>query len=290
MPKIHAFESIPESGFLALESLALYHYLTPSHFQALGVSSTTKKIRERVLSRLLSTSRPLIQSVEFPPLPGKGNLERFYCLTRFGAQEVADYWKCPVEDITFPIGGLQFTRDYFHRKAFVHTHISLRKWLSLQGYELDFFDSYFQKSGAQRSEQKLRAKTQISYGPEAKGSLIPDGVFRFRTPEKSRLCVLEIHRGVDSGRITQQLNQHINALSLGAVAEHYDHPNANFVLSLHENQSTLDSTRRRLLALPDFAAFLPLFAFNLIDTVQADFGAGWITAEGHPSPLFSRPE
>lgn len=279
-----SFEVIQESGFAALEALATYQYLTAQQLADIGVLSSAKNIRDRVLPRLLSKSRPLVRYVQFPTHPTKGALSRVYALTQRGAGILAEHLRLDPEAIRFPVGGIQFTHDYFHRLAFVDFHIALRKWASATGSQVEFVDAYFEKIGAQRSGRPLTAKTQVRTETL---NIIADGVFRVQIGEKRRLCVVEIHNNWESAKITEQLNRHITAVSKGLFAAKYQHPSPNFILSVHENQTTLDSTRKRLLQLPDFADFLPLVAFNLQSAVKEDFGNGWITADGSHSTIFS---
>jgi hypothetical protein len=60
----------------------------------------------------------------------------------------------------------------------------------------------------------------------------------------------------------------------------------SFVLSVHENQSTLDSVKRRLMERPEFKTLLPLFLFNKQDQAKANFAKGWTLADGTKTALF----
>lgn len=277
------FNVIQESGFAALEALATYQYLTAQQMADIGILANVKNIRDRVLPRLMAPSRPLVRYVQFPTHPIKGSLSRVYVLTQRGANTLADYLRIDPGQIRYPVGGIQFTHDYFHRLAFVNFHISLRKWAAVNDAEIEFVDAYFEKIGAQRGKSPMTAKTQV----RSDGiNIIADGIFRVNINGKRRLCAVEIHNNWESGKIADQINRHITAISMNLFSLKYQHPSANFVLSIHENMTTLESTRKRLLALPDFTEFLPLVVLNLQEQVSQDFSKGWITADGNISLLF----
>lgn len=189
-----------------------------------------------------------------------------------------------MKEISFPVGGIQFSNDHSHRLHFVDFHIALRRWLAQEEQEPEFFHCYFDKVGAQRrKDAPLQGKTRVSIGERV---ILPDGIFRFERGGKSRLCAVEIHNGVDTKKITEQLKRHITALEQGAISDKYQHRAANFVLSVYENAATLNLARKRLAQEPHFSEFSPLFHFNTIENIKRGFPFGWILASGEASTLF----
>lgn len=97
---------------------------------------------------------------------------------------------------------------------------------------------------------------------------------------------MEIHNGVDTKKITEQLKHHIAALEQGAISDKYQHHAANFVLSVYENAATLNLARKRLAQEPNFSEFAPLFHFNTIENIKKGFSCRWLLAGGEASTLF----
>ena len=105
------------------------------------------------------------------------------------------------------------------------------------------------------------------------------------------LYALEIHITPHVKRIGDQLLRHFQALEFDAVAETFDASASNFVLTVHDQQTTLEKTRQRLMIeAPDFARHADAFLFNTIDQVRADISTGWTYADGSHATPFPSPE
>lgn len=262
----------------ALEALAQFQYLTTAQLMDCRVSKSLPVIRNKVLYYLVETHRPFAKYRDFGTLPGKGRLSRIYYLTKRGAEAVALYLEEDLTHILYPKGGVQFTSDYFHRVSFVDVHIACRKWAELQGNEVDFFTAYFDKLGSNRSrDSPLTSKNKVMLNHKI---FIPDGITRVSIHGKEQLFLIEVHKGNNTKRITEQLNRHIDAMAQGVFTQRYDHPRASFVLSIYEKQGILESVRQRMLEIADFKAFEGVFLFNTLEQIKQDFAQGWIHANG----------
>ena len=273
----------------ALLALAIYQYLNTRQMERLRVGKTAKQIRDHTLKRLERTH--LIASQNFGVIAGLGRLHKIYTLTYKAIEVVADLLRCTPEEITYPKYGVRYANDYFHRSLFVDFHISLRQWIDNQeNTELVFFQSYYtriRKRGSHaHSINQLRFKPDDNLPTNHSLTLEPDGIFQIIRNGKTHLCAIEIHRKADSQYITQQLDRHITSIDQNLLAERFNHPSRNLVLSVHESLRSFQSVQKRLLELPDFKPFLPYFHFALTDNLETDF-SNWVTADGERSRLFT---
>ncbi|MES9898575.1 MAG: hypothetical protein ABW148_06080 [Sedimenticola sp.] len=280
---------LSENDTKALTALAVYQYLTPSQMERLGVGTRRAYIRDNTLARLLRVRPALINAQDFGVIPRIGRLERIYYLTEHGAQIAADFMRCDISEIVFPRFGVRYRDDYFHRKHHVNFHIALRQWIEAgEGRELEFFDSYYTKTKRQRSHSinQILFKPDLTLPAHYRKTIEPDGIFRFSKSSKVFLCAVEIHRKADSKYITKQLDAHMTALDQSLLADKYDQPTDNLVLSVHESVSSFKSVQKRLLSLPEFERFIPFFHFTLTDSLTERLDKKWILANGEKSTLF----
>ena len=276
-----------------LEALAEFKYLTAHQLMGMGISKNITSLRDKSLSRLERHKKHFIKSHDFGWIPQRGRLARVYYLTYNGVNILADILRIEDRAIEYPRGGVQYSSDYAHRVNFIDFHIGFKRWAEQQQKDVEFFYSYFDKVGSQRAGKvRSTAKTRVLlkrtvYTQQEDKVFIPDGLTRYQDDDKPRLVAIEIHNGTHSQRITHQLLEHLEAIEQGLFTGKFKHESANFVLSVHENQSTLDSVKQRLMERPEFTPFLPLFLFNRQDQVKADFCKGWTLADGGKTALFS---
>lgn len=275
-----------------LEALAEFRYLTAQQMLEMGISKNITSLRDKSLSRLERHKKHFIKSHDFGWIPQRGKLSRVYFLSHNGVKVLADIHRVDPKTIEYPKGGIQYSSDYTHRKNFIDFHINFKRWAEKAGKETEFFYSYFDKIGSQKKGKvRSTAKTRVFlkrtvYTEQADKVFIPDGLTRYQDGEKSRLVAVEIHNGVHSQRITQQLLEHVEAIQQGLFNEKFNHADASFVLSVHENESTLKSVKARLMERAEFQPFLPLFHFNLQRQTTVDFANGWTLANGERTALF----
>lgn len=288
-------EFLTEKQVLALEALAVYRYLTPQQMVNCGVSSSLPYLRNKVLKRLSKEHRPLIKYKDFGFIATQGQsrrVARLYYLTKQGAEVVAEHKGVSLDKIIYPVGGIQFSNDYFHRIDFIDVHIALRKWVEKIGCQIQSFDGYFDTFGSNRrsKDAPLTKKNKILLNHKI---FIPDGVCKISS-NKDRLFLIEIHRGNNTKRILEQIDKHIDCISRGIFSKKYKHLNSdsqplpNFLLSVYEKESIMNQVKKRLLGLSDFQNFLPLILFATVDEVKKDFEGVWMTANNHKMPIFEK--
>ncbi|MEM7662783.1 MAG: hypothetical protein AAF292_11075 [Pseudomonadota bacterium] len=278
-----------------LEKLACFRYLTAQQCLDLGISQNLNSVRSNVINKLFKRSRPLIERGSFgQELPGKGGrIPYVHCLTKHGAGIIADYWQVPEDQILFPVGGIQFARDVLHRIATIDCHIQIRDWLNGIGGTVEISDWYFDKTGSQKRGGSLEASTRV-YSPELLSRGLhskwcePDGIVGLQIGNVSILYVLEVHCFPDTGRITEQLTNHITLLKNGAIAKKYRSENSQLVLSVHEHKSTFESVKARLQGTLGFDEVANDVVFNRLDQIKNDITQGWVYADGRPANPFPR--
>lgn len=260
--------------------------MTVKQLVRLGVYGSEKGLRDKILSRMKAEAFPLIASVDFGFVAGKGRLESVHCLTKRGALALADLHGVGLESIPYPTGAIQFSRDYFHRLEFISLHIALRQWANASRQEVEFFHCYFDSTGSQRrANSQLVRDTQVSLNGQA---VIPDGNFRLAmTDGQKRLFTLELHKGNNTGRILEQLETHAHLIERELLPKKYQHPHDNYILSVYDNAGTLEAVKRRFHTSPLLVEYRNYYAFNLADTLQADFANGWHYADGEAFTVFS---
>lgn len=248
---------INSSQIKAIESLKIYRYLTASQMVRLGIYKTEKGLRDKILSKLKAQPYPLIKSVDFGFVAGKGRLPQLHYLTKRGALTLADLHGVGLDTIPYPIGAVQFSRDYFHRTEFINLHIALRQYAERTGQEVDFFHSYFDSTGNQRQKNsQLIRDTQVQLNGE---TLIPDGNFRLAMHDgQSRLFTLELHKGTNTNKILAQLENHARIIESGLLANKYQHPFDNYVLSVYDPEL---GTRRDYIT--EGIQFFPIGSYGL---------------------------
>ncbi|MBR9970851.1 hypothetical protein [Magnetospirillum sulfuroxidans] len=145
---------------------------------------------------------------------------------------------------------------------------------------------YFDKTGSNRSgPARMRPETRIDFGADA--YIIPDGLVFFENADKRIAAAVELENRTDPKRVVEKLKVHMEAIRSGAVTRRFEHDKANRVLSISTEASLAVRIMERMLAVPGFREqFLPLFAFNVLDSVKADFGSGWVLADGSPAGIF----
>ncbi len=257
-----------------LESFRTYRYLTARQMVKLGIYKTEKGLRDKILSKLKAKPYPLIKSVDFGFVAGKGRLPQLHYLTKRGALTLADLHGVGLDEVPYPIGAVQFSRDYFHRTEFISLHIALRQYAEATGQEVEFFHSYFDSTGNQRQKNsQLVRDTQVQLNGE---TIIPDGNFRLAMSDgQKRLFTLELHKGTNTKKIIAQLENHARIIEEGLLADKYQHPYDNYVLSVYDHEGTMKAVQRRFDESPLLSHNAEHFGFNTSQQVQKSFPRGW---------------
>ena len=246
-----------------LTALADYHYLMARQLPRLGLV-TSVGAAQKLLRRFN-------HEIRLKTVPGRGHLyapnpqspiaavragvdrnsgriARLYYLTRLGAEQVAELRQTDPETVFYPKGDKLPLLDVLHRAMTIDCWIELNRFAAAGAGEVEFFHPYFRTTGANRAPQggTLKKLTRIDFPPELalkhkKPFFWPDAVFVLRTPKKRVLCLLEVYRGIDTGRVIRQLEWHLLALEHGLPSLKYGFQSANKVLVVFETEVALDA-------------------------------------------------
>ena len=247
-----------------LTALADYHYLMPRQLPRLGLAPSVGAA-QKLLRRFNHETR-------LKAVPGRGHLyapnpkspiaavragvdrdfgriARLYYLTRLGAEQVAELRQTDPAAIFYPKGDKLPLLDVLHRAMTIDCWIELNRFAAAGAGEVEFFHPYFRTTGANRARAG-------DTPPEAHPHRFPAGTRhqaqkalllagrRLRppdTPKKRVLCLLEVYRGIDTGRVIRQLEWHLLALEHGLPSLQYGFQSANKVLLVFETEAALDA-------------------------------------------------
>lgn len=265
-----------------LECMARYTYLTVNHLVDLGIAPQARNVRDRYLRPLTEGRSPLVGSGVFhvsnKPLPW------VYYLTKRGAEVVAELWNVPVDEVYYPVGKIQFTRDYQHRVETIDCMIAFEQWAEQNDAEINFWHTYFQVEGSQRkANQQLIRKTQVTLGGE---TIVPDLNLGILTQNTSRLFTLELHRQPKTQRIVQQLAKHADILRNEVLSEKYNHPHLHYVLSVHHSEQSMKLVQKELRRSDHCEHVEECFLFTHYQSLTSEFRNAWTNLTGLKTNLF----
>jgi hypothetical protein len=279
---------LTENQIAVLEALAVYRYLSVDHVCRL-LDKERSFVYKFITPALCTDIRPLVKRIEYP-VSFYGKRPYVFYLTKLGALKLSLISGKPTTDFKVPRVINAFNKDYPHRMAFIDIHIGLRKWLAQIGEAPpDVALTYFDRVRAMprtTGGREIGFRTATHIQIDASNYIEPDGIARFIVGGKVRLCMIEMHKDRPPGEITTELDKHISALAAGTLSGIFNHPTSHIVLSIYENQKTMQTVISRLKAIPDFADFQGDFMFNTLDQVRSDFSKGWIMANGESAWLF----
>lgn len=279
-----SFTVLPQNPHKALEALAIYRYLTVKQIVRLGIAASDTVARDHVLKKLKAGRYPLIGTKDFGRWPGYGRLPHIHYLTARGVKYLAQVDGVCESTILYPKGGVQFTRDLFHRIGTIDIHIGLRLWAAQNGYDIIEADLYFDKKAPSRGQAQICA-SRLELG--VKGMIEPDGIFILKRGETIVPIIAEMHHSGNTGRIAEQLNKHAYVIYTGAIRQKYGINVNPIVLSVHEKKHIMLSVQKRLKGAEGFDAFMKGFVFNTVEQIRDKFSKGWSYADQTQAMTFS---
>lgn len=259
-----------------LFALAKYKYLTVSQMRDIGILKDRRNIARKVKEL---RDQKLVQSTVFGFFPGIGKVDNVNFLGP-KAKALLQEFGLEDEEIRIPIGRQHYTNDYFHRRYTIDFHILVSQWAEVEGANILFFDTYFDKTGNNRKGKNLRAKTKIDLAGDK--YIIPDAVCKIELPDFThQLFLLEIHNGKDSLRIFNQLKKHIYVLSTGATNEKYEYGQAYHILCVFEHESIMQALMKRMQQANDFMYTTEHFLFKPLSHLkETNIMHGWTNYKG----------
>lgn len=275
-----------------LLNLGKFYYLTLSQMLLLDIGTTQYKYLWEQVASLRDRTKPLVKSRSFNSVSRFGRVEDMYCLNKRGKESLILDLHVSPDRIKMPIGRPIAHKDYHHRKATIDFHIFLDSWASKYVYEIPFFDTYFDKSGNNRTSGTLRAKTRID--TEGKNFFIPDASFSLKKENWERLFLVEVERGVDTLKAIKKLHTHAYSLVERHTHKAYqlDKNKSYTILFLLENDSLKEALVRRVqqteTAFINIQQYFLCKSINdlLIGGFENGFYENWTTIMGEKRNLF----
>ncbi|MEL7340983.1 MAG: hypothetical protein AAGM67_10885, partial [Bacteroidota bacterium] len=195
-----------------LEALATFKYLVPTQLMQLGVGTTQIDYLRKNLRWLRDRRRPYADCIVYgSPDPRKGSVENLWFLVEEGRNTCVESLFMDEDKVRMPIGKPPAYKDYYHRRGTVDFHIALHQWARIAGWEIELFDTYFDKIGSNRNSGKygsMRTKNRVTLSENE--FLIPDAN-TIITHESGRkeLFLFELHRTKKhTKKLINQIYQH----------------------------------------------------------------------------------
>jgi len=263
--------NITERQLQILEALARFKFLTSDQIAKLFKLKNTNSINTLLLN-LKERKRPLVDYKEFGLLPLHGRLARMHFLTSYGKDIVQEDLGYSPESIKFVKNSASlYRRDYFHRRDTVTFNMYFQQWLANNGYQLEFFNYYFDRTGSNRNNtgETLNSLQVKDF------KIVPDGIGLFNTPERPYLFLFEQHNGKDKMRAVNQIAGHCMAISQGSASDKYEVDKAARVYYVYEEESCKRAVMKELRDNPNYKDVNKYFLFKTMESLQIDFYTGW---------------
>lgn len=267
-----------------LLALSRFKFLTTSQIQKV-VPREIAWLRKQIVL-IANRESALIEKLNFGFHPKYGKLENVFYLTPIGKELLCQTLNIEREAVKMPIGNSTlFFKDYTHRRNTIDIHVHLYLWTRTTDFEIDFFDTYFDKIGNNRRDKNLQAKNKISLTND--DYLIPDGVTVISNSETSFLYLVEMYDGKDTKRVIEQLHKHAKAIALGTPSLKYGFKKSNRVLCVFEFESNMKAVLSRIRYDPTFSAMTNHFLFTTLEALKkGDFTEGWLNLENKLKIIF----
>jgi len=270
-----------------LENLAKYKFLTTSQLIYLGTYKNIRRLRESI-SALAQRTHPLVTKIVYPPSPHGGRVENLHHLTQNGVNFLIEELGYYENDIRYTKNtqNLMF-RDYHHRVNTIYTQIFATQWADKNNIEIDIYDSYFDKDGANNTKisDKLPSRAKPKIDIDEKLYLIPDSVFLFKHNGRDNLFLIEIQNGLDTGLLLKKIRLHQTIISRGLASLKYGLDYDNKSLFLFQLQESKDALLNRIHTLHRIENFKNHFLFKTLDEATEDFYTGWTQIDGNTTNL-----
>jgi hypothetical protein len=270
-----------------LVALARYQYLSFSMMLEIGVGTSVYQYLWKQVSSLRDRRKALVACHNYStPQPKRGKVESLYYLTMSGKKALMEELHLYEYEIKKPSNKAVAYKDYHHRKDTIRFHIHMDKWAKANGFDIPFFDTYFEKSAA--AHGALMAKTRIDL--KSGNYLIPDAAFKIIAETSDKFYLFELHRGNNTGRLIEQLHHHAQAMTTRATHGKYGLPinKGYYIILLFEFEVTKEAFLNRMKR--EGEAFQEVGRYFLVNDVgeiqKGDFGDGWRTVLGEDAVFF----
>lgn len=260
--------NITPSGWVVLEYLARYRFLTVGHFQQIGLMNGDRSNIHKTLKSLKQLEKPLVGSLAFPVIPKRGRFEDFHFLT-FKAWEFLQA-QSQFEQIKFVAKPSSFHNDYSHRKHTMTACLSIELWCKTMGYDFSQLSTYADQQD-KNARHKFKPGTYISYSEEE--GIAPDALFVMRKLDeggdiKTTAYSLELYNGLDVIRTFDQIRKHSFLLESGAVSDYFGVHTAAPVLLIFEQKRLLERVFEKISTTDYLQLMRPYFWMIELDVLS----------------------
>lgn len=268
--------TLTDTEFRILDALRVYRYLTAEQMLRAKVAAAVSHLY-KVLREMNGRTRPWVGKIDHGIMPGGGRIPAAHYLTEHGAKVLAGALGVEPAEVSHPKGAVLVRHGFMHRLHTVDCEIAVRLWAAEHGHSVDYFSSYFDVSGANRSKTKARRRALTKIDLADGTGIIPDAVFHLTDAEGNpRLFVLEMYNQWRTKRMADKLAEYRYAIGEQAIERQFEYPHSPRILAVFEDERALELTQRHLSQRADFGAeFFPFFFFQTLPGVMADFRGGW---------------
>jgi hypothetical protein len=268
--------TLTDTEFRILDALRLYRYLTVEQMLRVRVASHASHLYA-TLRNLAGGKRPWVGKIDHGAMPGVGRIPTAHYLTEAGAKVLAAALGVELGEVPYPKGAVLVRHGFMHRLHTIDCEIAVRLWAAEHGQHVDYFSSYFDVSGANRSQHLPRRRSLTKIDLKNGTGIIPDCVFHLTGEDGApRLFVLEMYNQHRTKRMADKLAEYRYAIGEQAIERQFDYPHSPRILAVFEDDKALELTLDHLSRRADFGAeFFPFFFFKTLPSLMGDFREGW---------------
>lgn len=237
----------------------------------------------KLLVNLKNRSQPLVGSITFGVHPQLGKLQSVHYITAHSVELLRELYG-ETYPVRFPKGkhGL-FQQDYFHRVHTIEVHIAIMKWAELNGIEVGYFCTYFDKLSSGK-DKGYRAESAIRLSDNE--YLIADAICLLKTFAREELYAIEMYNGNDTHRVHGSLFQHLQALKKGQPSRQFGLKYGSRVLCVFEFDVYKVQAMKRLMEDERFANAKKHFLFKSLEELKTEDFFEWRLFDGKKTGLF----
>ena len=268
-----------------LQAIAKYKYMTVSQLDILQILKHKVSLY-RVLTKLKSSSKALINYQDFNFNPKIGKLEQLLYLSKYGKNLLVEELGIDEHTIKAPTSNTLINQDYFHRVWTIDFHIYLDIFLKKESGVIYMFDYYFDKAKRLKGAKYTRARNRIDIKVNQK-FIIPDAVIKLRYKTKEYLYLFEQHNSKDSGKIITQILNHCLVIQESGAKEKYKFDRNSRVIIVFEFESTKSAVIKKIKNNQSLQKFKNFFLLKThTDLKELCFNDGWTNLHGEKIDFF----
>ena len=265
---------LKERSIKILEALSIFKFLNTSQLIRVGVAKHKPNLNRSYKELRLHN---MIGKLTFWVDPKRWRLQNYYYLKPKWKRFLLENLQYNENNIKMPIGtSSMFFRDYYHRTNAIDFQIELYLYVLKQGWEILLYDTYYDHTWSTKKNAPLKAKTKLIFND---GSFfIPDAITKLRLNGVIKIFTFEIYNGLDTKRVVQQLQKHLQSLQEWLPSIALDEKKGSKVLLLFDSTSCMNAVIDRVSWDDSFTHFKNLFLFSDTASMKSNFNS-WCNYE-----------